>query len=107
MLKRYRKTGSVTEIVEDYRAKGVDDYTLSLVRTAPEKLRARADAKVQVGYFLFAFGVLVTGVTYCLARTFGLSHYGVAFGAIAVGSGLWLDGLRLRLASRRGKQSKA
>ena len=100
VLKRYRRTGSLSQIVEEYRAKGVDDYTLSLVRTAPEKLRARAHAKVQAGYLLFAFCVLCTGITYCLARTFGFSHYVVAIGGIGVGSGLWLDGLRLRLAFR-------
>jgi hypothetical protein len=100
VLRRYRKTGSLHEIVEEYRASGVDDYTLSLVKTAPEKLKARADSKVQAGYRLFAFGVLCTGITYCLARTFGLSHYVVAIGALGVGSGLWLDGLRLRLAFR-------
>src|SRR5579883_514697 len=100
VLKRYRKTGSLSEIVEEYRAKGVDDYTLSLIRTALEKLRARADRKVEVGFRTFAFGVLCTGITYCLARGFGLSHYWVAIGAVGVGSGLWLDGLRLRLALR-------
>lgn len=100
VLKRYRKIRSLDAVVAEYRANGASDYTLSLVRTAPEKLRARANAKVQAGYGLFAFGVLCTGVTYCLARTFGFSHYLVAIGALGVGSGLWLDGLRLRLTFR-------
>jgi hypothetical protein len=100
VAKRYRQTGSLAAVVDEYRTKGASDDTLTMIRAAPGMLRTRADTKVRMGMELLGVGLILTVVAYGLARVIGASHYEVGVGAIGGGVGFIAVGIRQRRAFR-------
>lgn len=57
--KRYARAGSIARLVEEYKARGADDLTLSRLRGAPRLLRERAEDKLSLGLIFSGLGTLV------------------------------------------------
>jgi len=98
VARRYRHTRSLETIADHYRMRGASDETLMMIRTAPQSLRARGKAKVNIGMQLLVIGVIFTAFAYYLARVTGGNHYEVAIGALGGGAGFIIQGLRQRAA---------
>ena len=94
----YRRTRSLDAVTDEYRAAGASDDTLRLIKSAPQMLKARAEAKLILGVQLFVTGIILTGGAFLLSRYLGFSHYEVAIGAIGGGVGFIIDGLRQKRA---------
>jgi hypothetical protein len=106
VARRYRHTGSLDAIAEEYRERGASEDTLAFVRSAPRMLEIRADAKIQLGLQLLAAGIIVTAGAYWLSRVSGFSHYEVAVGAIGGGLGFIIAGLRQKRAFPKSESSR-
>jgi hypothetical protein len=100
VARQFRQTRSLDAIVEEYRFNGATNDILVIIRSAPQILKARSDAKLRLGIQLVVTGIFLTGAAYLLARAVGFSHYEVAVGAIGGGIGFIIDGLRKRRAFR-------
>jgi hypothetical protein len=98
IARRYRRTRSLDAVTDEYRAAGASDDTLRLIKSAPQMLKTRAEAKLILGVQLFVTGIILTGGAFLLSRYLGFSHYEVAIGAIGGGVGFIIDGLRQKRA---------
>jgi len=94
VARRYRRTQSLDAIVDEYRAGGASEDTLSLIRAAPQMLKIRAEEKTRLGIQLFFGGIILTGGAFVLSRSSGISFYELGVGLIGGGAGFIIDGLR-------------
>jgi hypothetical protein len=97
VARRYRRIRSLDTVVNEYRAQGASEETLAIIRSAPQILKTRAEAKIGVGIRIFVAGIIITGGVSWLSK----AHYEIAIGALGGGIGLIIDGFRQRRAFRK------
>ena len=100
VAKRCRSTQSLDAIVAEYRTNGSSDETPMIIKDAPRLLKTRAELKMRMGIQLFATGIVLTVVAYCLAKITHFSHFEIAVGALGAGAGLMIVAWRERRACR-------
>jgi hypothetical protein len=98
VARRYRHTRSLDAVIAEYRERGANEGTLDIIRSAPQMLKARADAKIRLGLQLLVTGIITSAGIYWLSQVIGFSHYEVAVVAIGGGVGFIIVGLRQRRA---------
>jgi hypothetical protein len=101
--------GSLTRLVDQYRAKGADDLTFSRIRGAPRLLRERARNNIANGIVFSGVGLILGLGSMLMSMWKGIASesllkYGF-FGA-GLGLGHIALGLRLKWSARRFRSSE-
>jgi hypothetical protein len=101
-VKRYQQTRSLDSVVAEFKADGIPESTLDLIRNAPRILTQLAQDKLRVGAVLFCTGLIVTVGSLTLVRTLHV----FAYGAIGVGLAYIIQGTHLKIVARGAQPGK-
>jgi hypothetical protein len=100
VARKFRRTRSLQDIVDEYRAHGATDDTLMFIRGAPLMLQQRGEKKIQSGYTLLATGVTMFVIGLAVPKS--IAHHGLVGGIAAMGGGFgfMIQGFRQKKAFR-------
>ena len=106
--KRHRRLGSMSAVLDEYRAEGASDLTISRARNAGPQLRQRARASLGTGLLSSGLGttLLCGAVVVLIRKTDKLGHFDqhiLQFAFIGASAGLYhiMRGLRLHWHARQ------
>src|SRR4051812_40463580 len=108
--KRLAHVGSITRLVEEYRARGADELSLARLRGAPRLLRERADDKLSLGLMVSGAGFFLLLNAILMLIWKGEAHVSLANYAVlgaGVGAAHIAQGIRLKWYARQFTLSRS